>query len=216
MSYSNQKIETILDNLQKDIMEIKNMLSLLTRKTTTELFLSTLNSDEKILAYSLSDGENTSREIANIVNVSYSTVSRWWREWKMIGIVQEIQHSGSMRVKKLFSLDELGIEIPKIQKDDFYGVNNIPDRKDLKKIFADKKLFFDGNELYNFIIKFYNVDNKTWDKEYLISFILDKYDESNNKEKLMLIHALRQKVLNSNSEFLKYFEKGEKNIKGHV
>ena len=199
--------------MQNDIAEIKNMLNLLTRNTKKELILSTLNSDEKILAYYLSDGKKSTREIANIVNMNMNTVSRWWREWKILGIVNEVLNG--RRVKKLFSLEELGIEVPKIQNDDFYGVNNIPNRSDLNNILSDEKIF-SNNDLYNTINKIYKINLDDTDKKYLISYILDRYGNSNNKEKLMLIQALKQIVMDSNTEFLNYFKIWEQNIKGQI
>lgn len=213
MNSSNNNIKIVLENMQNDIAEIKNMLNLLTRNTKKELILSTLNSDEKILAYYLSDGKKSTREIANIVNMNMNTVSRWWREWKILGIVNEVLNG--RRVKKLFSLEELGIEVPKIQNDDFYGVNNIPNRSDLNNILSDEKIF-SNNDLYNTINKIYKINLDDTDKKYLISYILDRYGNSNNKEKLMLIQALKQIVMDSNTEFLNYFKIWEQNIKGQI
>lgn len=213
MNSSNNNIKIVLENMQNDIAEIKNMLNLLTRNTKKELILSTLNSDEKILAYYLSDGKKSTREIANIVNMNMNTVSRWWREWKILGIVNEVLNG--RRVKKLFSLEELGIEVPKIQNDDFYGVNNIPNRSDLNNILSDEKIF-SNNDLYNTIYKIYKINLDDADKKYLISYILDRYGNSNNKEKLMLIQALKQIVMDSNTEFLNYFKIWEQNIKGQI
>jgi len=213
MNSSNNNVKIVLEKMQNDIAEIKNMLNLLTRNTNKELILSTLNSDIKILAYHLSDGEKSTREIAHIVNMNMNTVSRWWREWKILGIVNPVLNG--RRMKKLFSLEELGIEVPKIQNDDFYGVNNIPSRSDLNNILSDEKTF-SKNDLYNTINKIYKINLDNADKKYFISYILNRYDDSNNKEKLMLIQALKQVVMDSNTEFLNYFKIWEQNIKGQI
>ena len=47
-----------------------------------------LDTNEKKSVYQLTDGKNTTREIADQVGVNKNTVSAWWKEWARQGIVE--------------------------------------------------------------------------------------------------------------------------------
>jgi hypothetical protein len=85
------------------IPEVKNLL------------LNILKSPEEIVAYQSSDGQSSSK-VAKEANVSYVTVTLWWKNWIKAGIAEAISVSGGSRAKRVFSLDDFGIEIPKIKK----------------------------------------------------------------------------------------------------
>src|SRR5437899_3132846 len=67
-----------------------------------------LDSDQKKVAFELADGINSARSIAPQIGVSNQTVSTWWKDWAAAGILFEQDRT----YKKLFSLADLGIEIP--------------------------------------------------------------------------------------------------------
>lgn len=83
-----------------------------------DILETSLKTEEKKLTYHLSDGKNTSREIAAIVGPSPKTISNWWDSWFTLGIVtQEIVKGGGTRSIKIFELKTFGIEVPQIKID---------------------------------------------------------------------------------------------------
>jgi len=75
----------------------------------------TLDTDQKRLVYTLSDGENNSREIAEKCDVSDFTVRKYWSEWNKRGIVSPMSVRGGTRYKKSFDLEDFGLIVPEIK-----------------------------------------------------------------------------------------------------
>jgi DNA-binding PadR family transcriptional regulator len=73
-----------------------------------------LQSPEEIIAYQISDGEKTSREVADVANVSQSSIAKWWKAWINAGIAESTSVQRGERARRIFSLDDFGIEVPKI------------------------------------------------------------------------------------------------------
>jgi len=84
-------------------------------KNVKEVLLDTLQDDVAKLVYHYSDGRS-SRKIAEKVPVNYVTVTKYWRKWAKIGIVEPIKVKGGTRYKRIFSLEDFGIEIPEIKR----------------------------------------------------------------------------------------------------
>ena len=81
-----------------------------------ELLLSVLKSPEEMIAYQISDGEKTSREVADVANVGKSSIVKWWKVWIRAGIAESASVQRGDRAKRIFSLDDFGIEVPKIAR----------------------------------------------------------------------------------------------------
>lgn len=63
--------------------------------------------DEKtIKIYSMTNGENTVRDIQAVVGGSTSTISSLWKKWSMLAMVEPAGRKG--RVKAVFDLQEYG------------------------------------------------------------------------------------------------------------
>jgi hypothetical protein len=100
--------------------EIKNLLREILKWTKFDglqklkgILETTLDDDAKKLVYHLSDGSD-SRQIASKVRVSDWTVRNYWKKWAVLGIMEPCpKYKG--RYWKLFSLEEIGIEIPEIK-----------------------------------------------------------------------------------------------------
>lgn len=75
------------------------------------LLLEILPSPEERIAYQSSDGERTSRDVAEIAKVSQPTVSKLWKIWIKAGIADPVKVQRGERAKHLFSLDDFGIEV---------------------------------------------------------------------------------------------------------
>ena len=70
-----------------------------------------MKTDIKKLVYELSDGRS-SPDISQETGVDESTIRDYWKAWAYLGLV-EIHPDYKKRYRKLFSLSELGIEVPK-------------------------------------------------------------------------------------------------------
>lgn len=70
----------------------------------------TLLTPTEKLVYELSDGERSTRKIAQGVRISHGTVSNYWEKWKKIGIVEPAKREG--RYQRICSLEEVGLEVP--------------------------------------------------------------------------------------------------------
>jgi len=81
-----------------------------------DLLLGILESPEERVAYQFSDGRKTIREVAKLANVGTGTVSKWWKNWERAAITEPVSTKRGKRAKRVFSLDDFGIEVPKIVK----------------------------------------------------------------------------------------------------
>ena len=77
-----------------------------------------LRTDIDKLVYQLSDGNRSSREIANTIrrggrSVTHVTVTNMWRKWAILNLVMPAQRRG--RYMRVASLESLGIEIPQLE-----------------------------------------------------------------------------------------------------
>jgi len=70
-----------------------------------------LDSLQKRRIYQLSDGDNSSRDIAKSADVSDATVRNYWRVWAKAGIVEPVKAGTGDRYKRTFDLEELGIDV---------------------------------------------------------------------------------------------------------
>ena len=95
--------------------EILKWVKFLGWKSAKEVLLDTLKDDISKLIYHYSDGP-TSREIAKKLPISHMTVTVYWKKWAKIGIVEPLKVKGGTRYKKIFDLEEFGIEIPEIKE----------------------------------------------------------------------------------------------------
>lgn len=106
-----------MDNDQeiKDILkEILKWIKFEGVHKVKQVLETTLNNNAKKLIYELSDGR-PSPEIAKIAGVSDQTVRRYWKGWAILGIV-EIHPDYKKRYHGVFSLKEVGIEVPEIEE----------------------------------------------------------------------------------------------------
>lgn len=71
-----------------------------------------LDEPRKIVAYHISDGENTTRIISKKVGAGTGSISRWWTTWINRGIAVPIPKGAGMRAKKFFNLEDYNIAIP--------------------------------------------------------------------------------------------------------
>ena len=81
---------------------------------TKRKMLEHLNSNDKKIAYELSNGENSQNYIEKFVSVSQKTISSWWKKWFELGLMEQTEKYRGSRYKRLISLTKMGIPIPEI------------------------------------------------------------------------------------------------------
>lgn len=79
-----------------------------------KLLLDVLPSDKEKIAYHYSDGRD-SREVAKVAGVHFTTVARWWKTWTRVGIAESLSAKGGERAKRIFSLEDFGIEATQLE-----------------------------------------------------------------------------------------------------
>ena len=82
------------------------------------LLLDTLREDIDKLVYELSNGERSTREIANMISsegrtITHTTVANMWKKWSILNLVMPAQRKG--RFKRVISLESLEIELPRME-----------------------------------------------------------------------------------------------------
>jgi len=86
--------------------------------TFRALLMDTLREDVDKLVYELSNGERSTRDIAQTVlrsgrRITHVTVANMWKKWSILNLVMPAQRKG--RHKRVISLESLGIEIPQLE-----------------------------------------------------------------------------------------------------
>jgi predicted ArsR family transcriptional regulator len=77
-----------------------------------EVLLKELDSDVKKLAYEMTDGEKSRRDIASTLGISDDNVQKWWQRWYELAIVRPSK-SFKGRPQHIVSLEDVGIKLPK-------------------------------------------------------------------------------------------------------
>lgn len=72
-----------------------------------------LSNEKEVHVYYHSDGDKSSRDIGRIVNMSYKTVQNLWKRWINSSLAEPTQKYGGGRCKRLFNLNDLGLELTK-------------------------------------------------------------------------------------------------------
>ena len=110
--------EDIKDPQKRTVELLEDLLKwtkMSTRPTIKKTFEENLKTDTEKFVYELSDGKS-SPSIASTVGIDPSTVRDYWRKWADAGMMEVCPRYKS-RFCKLFSLGELGIEMPDSKKE---------------------------------------------------------------------------------------------------
>ena len=99
---------------EKKLDEILMWLRFMNLPRAFKALISALDTEEKKIAYNMSNGENTSRDIAKVISLAYSTVTDWWQDWYRLGIAEAVSVQRGKRAKKLFELEDFGIKVSDI------------------------------------------------------------------------------------------------------
>lgn len=106
---------------QDRVVELLEELVKWTRVTSIpdvkKLLVETLQHDTDKLAYHSSDGKRTSREVGAIATLGKNAITRRWKSWIRLGIVEPISVGVGIRAKSLFSLADFGIDLLVSERD---------------------------------------------------------------------------------------------------
>ena len=87
--------------------------------TFRALVLDNLRTDVDKLVYQLSDGNRSTREIANMISrggrsITHVTVANMWHKWSILNLVMPAGRRG--RYKRPLSLESMGVEVPPLER----------------------------------------------------------------------------------------------------
>ncbi len=99
------------DEFLGELRKQTSWLRLLGLQTLRPTLLEVLKSDKQKLAYEATDGQRTTRQVAEASGAGPGTISAWWTEWMAIGICTESPDRPG-RAQHLAPLSALGIDLP--------------------------------------------------------------------------------------------------------
>ena len=102
----------ILQRISSSLEEVTFWLRFQGLARLRETLTSELDTDAKRVAFELTDGEHSRREIAISTGVSDDNVQHWWERWYQLGLVTTSDRFKG-RPKRIISLEDVGIRVPK-------------------------------------------------------------------------------------------------------
>lgn len=82
-------------------------------KEVKAILISSLDTEQKKIAYHLSDGTRGTVEVAKTANFgSTKTIFDMWQAWLKQGLGESIPVKGGSRFKRSFDLEDFGIAVP--------------------------------------------------------------------------------------------------------
>jgi len=84
-------------------------------KEVKSVLLSILDTEQKKLAYHLSDGTKGTVEIGKLVSIGQATVDTYWKSWLRLGLGENIPVKGGQRFQRSFDLEDFGIKVPRLK-----------------------------------------------------------------------------------------------------
>ena len=85
-------------------------------KGVKEVLNAALDTEQKKIAYHLSDGSRGIVEIGKAAGISSTaTISRYWKSWSKLGLGDFVAVRGGDRFKRAFDLEDLGIDVPQLK-----------------------------------------------------------------------------------------------------
>ena len=95
----------LLERIERNTKVIAQLLSLSVGRDVADKIKAVLDTEQKRIVYSISDGETSAREIARTVGTTHSTVGKWWTDWKKLGLVE----MEGNRAKAILDLELFGL-----------------------------------------------------------------------------------------------------------
>lgn len=96
-----------MDKLTNMFEEFLTLYKFVNKKAIADMLNAELNKPQLIEIYRLTNGENSTRDIAKTQKCTHTTIANIWKKWALKGIV--IPAAAKGRFKAAFNLDEYGI-----------------------------------------------------------------------------------------------------------
>jgi hypothetical protein len=104
--------DEILKRIEQNISAQLKWVRLSGMSQLREIFDRTMRTDEEKLAYELSDGERSTRDIEKLTGIGRTKIGDLWKKWHRIGLMEKSAKYEGKRMERSFSLLDAGIEIP--------------------------------------------------------------------------------------------------------
>lgn len=75
------------------------------------IFDKSFSSNDERAVYELSNGERSVRDIEKLSNIGRTKIASLWKKWHNMGIMEESEKYGGRRMKRSFSLSDVGIQV---------------------------------------------------------------------------------------------------------
>ena len=76
------------------------------------IFDRSFSSNDEKLVYELSDGERSVRDIEKLSNIGRTKIALLWKKWYNMGIMEKSEKYEGKRMKRSFSLVDVGTQVP--------------------------------------------------------------------------------------------------------
>ena len=103
--------DSTLEKIAKIMEEQLKWTKLFGMSQLRTIFEQNLRTEQEKFVYELSDGERSTRDIEKIANVSRTKIAVLWKKWYKMGLMERSLKYEGRRMKKSFSLLDVGIEI---------------------------------------------------------------------------------------------------------
>lgn len=107
----NEEGTRLLQEIASNTRDIVTWLQVAHGSALKEKIEALLDSGSKRIVYQYSDGQHSTRALAELAGVGDKAVRGWWREWAAHDVVEVSDVEG--RFKRKFDLARVGIEVPR-------------------------------------------------------------------------------------------------------
>ncbi len=94
-------------NLEELFAEFLKIYKFINHSEIVNALNTELSDETKKKIYELSDGNRSTRDIQKIIGITPPTITGYWKQWALKGIVSPAQRKG--RFKAAFDLNEYGL-----------------------------------------------------------------------------------------------------------
>lgn len=205
-----------ISNIEEHLKEILKWLKVSSLRQVRETLEMELNTYEKKRIYELTDGKKSQKQIGTLVGISRRSVSYYWQKWQGLGILVSSEHRKG-RMKKIISLSEVGITLPERK---MHEPEMTFKPQNLKLILNNVDFFPDLEELWDFSIhilpfRVVRENLKHLSRIEFVDVIIDTFKRTDSYSQALFMQALETRARERrDTQFSKYFESWEKQIKG--
>jgi hypothetical protein len=107
-------VVSALRDAQNSLSEVGRWVRFQNAPRLRDVLLKELDTPSKKVAFELTDGEHSRRDIAKELGIDDDTVRTWWDKWFQLAVVKESEKRKG-RPQKIVSLGEIGIEVPRLK-----------------------------------------------------------------------------------------------------